>query len=331
VPERFVVEDAALVGHVHLPFDVQVILPAMRWAVAGLVLLTSCGSRAAARSGAPSQPPTLAAEVPSSPPAAPHAPPPAPAAVMARIPEGSFNMGSETGEVDEKPVHAVRVRAFDMDATEVTVAAYGACVASGACTPAPGQVRVAGASGASGVDHRLDDEYCNGDRPDRQQHPVNCVDWFMADAYCRWAGKRLPNEEEWEYAARGPQGHAFAWGDSDPSSEVLNACGDECVEAMRAKGQSLRGLYQGSDHWPFTAPVGKYKPNQFGLYDMAGNVWEWTASAYCPYGKSDCGDARRVARGGSWQVVDWVFVRSADRAPYDPSTRNTAIGFRCAR
>jgi formylglycine-generating enzyme required for sulfatase activity len=247
---------------------------------------------------------------------------------MVRIPAGTFPMGSEDGEPDEKPLHDVRVATFEMDTTEVTGVAYAACVLAGACAAAPKQIAW---SGATDADHRVYDEFCNDDRADRRSHPVNCVDWTMADTYCRWARKRLPTEEEWEYAARGPEGRTFPWGAAPPSPDVVNGCGDECASEMRTRGRQLKALYAGSDHWPFTSPVARYPANPFGLYDMAGNVWEWTASRYCPYGTSSCEDPRRVARGGSWQVVDWTMLRGADRSPYDPSTRNTSIGFRCAR
>ncbi|HEX8791238.1 MAG TPA: SUMF1/EgtB/PvdO family nonheme iron enzyme [Polyangiaceae bacterium] len=247
---------------------------------------------------------------------------------MASIPEGTFSMGSDEGQPDEKPVHQVHVASFDLDVTEVTVAEYARCVTEGTCAPAALQVLWPGVTEA---EHKLEDELCNGDRPDHQDHPVNCVDWSMASTYCAWSGKRLPTEEEWEYAAKGPNARRFPWGDAAPSSDVLNGCGDECVDAMRARGKSVQGLYRGSDKWPFTAPVARFAPGSFGLYDMAGNVWEWTASRYCPYDASSCTDPRRVVRGGSWQVVDWNFVRTVDREPYDPTTRNPQVGFRCAR
>lgn len=247
---------------------------------------------------------------------------------MAHIPEATFAMGSDEGQPDEKPVHQVHVHAFDMDVTEVTVAEYAQCVAQGACVQAPVHVQWPGVTDA---DHQLEDELCNGDRSDRRDYPVNCVDWSMATAYCAWAGKRLPTEEEWEYAARGPEGRRFPWGDAQPSPDALNGCGDECVHAMRARGKPLQGLYRGDDKWPFTAPVARFAPGPFGLHDMAGNVWEWTASRYCAYGSSGCSDPRRVVRGGSWQVVDWTFVRTVDREPYDPTTRNAQVGFRCAK
>jgi formylglycine-generating enzyme required for sulfatase activity len=223
---------------------------------------------------------------------------------MARIPAATFRMGSEVGEPDEMPVHPTQVAAFEMDLTEVTVGEYAECVKAGACAPAPGVVRW---PGATGDDQQISKGMCNENRADRQDHAVNCVDWGLADAYCRWAGKRLPTEEEWEYAA----------------------CGGDCNETM--KGQLGHSIIRGAARWPFTGRVATTWPGPLGLYDMAGNVWEWTASPYCPYDHPGCGDARRVVRGGSWSVVDYLFVRLSDRSPSDVSTRNTNLGFRCAR
>jgi formylglycine-generating enzyme required for sulfatase activity len=229
---------------------------------------------------------------------------PSPVGKTARIPEATFRMGSEIGEPDEMPVHTARVSAFDMDLTEVTVAEYAECVRSGACVPAASIVLW---PGVTSDDQELSKDMCNEDRPDRQDHAINCVDWKMADAYCRWAGERLPTEEEWEYAA----------------------CGGDCNLAM--KSQVGHSVVRGAARWPYTSRVARSGPGPFGLYDMAGNVWEWTASPYCPYDRPQCGDPRRVVRGGSWSVVDYLFVRLTDRAPNDPSTRNTNVGFRCAR
>ena len=231
-------------------------------------------------------------------------PSPSPIGRMAHIPEATYQMGSEVGEPDETPVHMVHVAAFDLDLTEVTVGQYAQCVRAGGCVPAP---RVVDWPGVTGDDQQLSKDLCNENNPDRQDHAVNCVDWSMADAYCRWAGKRLPTEEEWEYAA----------------------CGGDCNQAM--KGELGRSVAHGATRWPFTAQVARSWPGPFGLYDMAGNVWEWTASPYCRYDHPGCGDPRRVVRGGSWSVVDYLFVRLTDRSPSDPTTRNTNLGFRCAR
>jgi formylglycine-generating enzyme required for sulfatase activity len=161
--------------------------------------------------------------------------------------------------------------------------------------------------GVTFADEQLYDGECNDNRADRQDHPESCIDWSMADAYCRWAGKRLPTEEEWEYAA----------------------CGGGCDEALTERGGA--GAVLGAERWPFTARVASHWPGKFGLYDMADNVGEWTAGQYCPYDHPGCGDARRVIRGGSWSMVDFLFVRLTDRSPADPTTRNTNLGFRCAR
>jgi formylglycine-generating enzyme required for sulfatase activity len=223
---------------------------------------------------------------------------------MQRIHEASALMGSDTGEADERPVHEVHVAAFDMDLTEVTVSQYESCVLAGACGAAGS---TASWLGITAVDSELYADQCNRDRADRQDYAVNCVDWSMADAYCRWAGRRLPTEEEWEYAA----------------------CGGDCNLALN--GGSERSIVRGAARWPGSGRVARGRPGVFGLYDMAGNVWEWTASRYCSYDHPGCDDPRRVVRGGSWSLIDDQFVRLTDRAPSDPVARNTNLGFRCAR
>lgn len=263
---------------------------------------------AACAMGNPRVPQTTFAPPPASAPAAAPegvtASQPDPIGRMAHIPEATYRMGSDIGELDERPAHAVHVAAFDLDVTEVTVEQYGVCVRTGVCRKASTVITFPGVTFA---DQQLYDGECNGDRADRPDHPENCVDWSMADAYCRWAGKRLPTEEEWEYAA----------------------CGGSCDAALTEGGGT--GTLLGAERWPFTTRVASHWPGTFGLYDMAGNVWEWTASTYCPYDHPGCGDPRRVIRGGSWSMVDFLFVRLTDRSPADPTTRNTNLGFRCAR
>ena len=249
---------------------------------------------------------------------------------MVRIPAGTFNMGSNDGDAEEKPVHAVRVGAFEMDVTEVTVAQYAACVATGRCDAAPTTVDW---SGITDDQRRIFSEACNGNRSDRQSHPVNCVNWNHADSYCRWAGKRLPTEEEWEYGARGTDGRKYPWGDSDPGPRLLNACGSECVAWGSARGQSWKSMYESDDGWATTAPVGTYPrgDSPFRLHDMAGNVWEWTSSRYsADYSKSR-DNAALVLRGGGWSSVGPSLVRTAYRYRGAPSFRADVLGFRCAR
>jgi formylglycine-generating enzyme required for sulfatase activity len=266
---------------------------------------------------------------------------------MEWIPAGTFQMGSPEGDgaADEHPQHEVTLDAFCMDKTEVTVAAYRHCEEEARngvkCVPAPTTVSY---SGYSADDVKRWSQLCNGrtDKTDRDMHPVNCVDWNQADTYCRWAGGRLPTEAEWEYTARGTDGRTYPWGEEPPPGpKLLNACGSEC----RAMGNHLGGawaiMYEADDGYESTAPVGKFPhgSSPFGLLDMAGNVWEWTADAYRrydpgkqsnPFWSPKDGDAR-VRRGGSWFDSEPRLVRAANRNVLAAASRYDFVGFRCAR
>ena len=193
------------------------------------------------------------------------------------IPGGSFNMGSNNGESDEKPVHRVTVRTFEMTKTQVTVEQYKACVDAGACT-APD-------TGGS----------CNWGQSDRGKHPINCVDWHQAQAYAKWAGGRLPSEAEWEYAARsGGRDWKYPWGNGNAT----------CERAVMYDGDLGCGR---ESTWPVCSkPRGN---TTHGLCDMAGNVWEWVQDWYHDSYKGAPTDGSawekptgsiRVNRGGSW-------------------------------
>jgi len=210
---------------------------------------------------------------------------------MARIPAGRFSMGSNDGDADEKPVHQVAVASFEMDVTEVTTAQYEACVRAGTCQ-------------AAGT---KDD--CNAGKADRQSHPINCVSWDAATAFCGWAGRRLPTEEEWEYAARGTDSRIYPWGSTAPGSQLC---------------------WNRTDS---TCPVGTFPDGQspFGVQDMAGNVWEWTSTVHCPYSGKSCSGAARVNRGGCWFLGNPQYVGASYRLRNEPAIRNNYLGFRCAR
>ncbi|MFT3767182.1 MAG: SUMF1/EgtB/PvdO family nonheme iron enzyme [Minicystis sp.] len=222
-----------------------------------------------------------------------------PEGATVRVPGGTFKMGSEDGDPDEKPVTEVTVAPFDLDKTEVTVAAYAKCVAAGKCTaPDTGML-------------------CNWKKPGREAHPINCIDWEQAAAYCKFASKRLPTEAEWEFAARGADGRKYPWKEGPLAAQVCwNGDGND----------QGRGNRQG------TCPVASYPAgaSPFGALDMLGNVWEWTASPYCPYPRQDCESDKRVIRGGAWNNLDPAYVRAPDRAKEPVRSRPDNVGVRCA-
>jgi len=250
---------------------------------------------------------------------------------MVTIPAGQYEMGSERGNVDEKPTHQVTVAAFCIDRTEVTVAEYAECVRAGKCSPAPTTVDWPGIEEDAKT---LDSQFCNGTREDRQQHPINCIDWNQANAYCSAVGKRLPTEEEWEYAARGQDGREYPWGDVSPNPDLLNTCAAECVAMGERLGRSgWKPMFSGSDGWETTAPVGSYPKgaSPFGVLDMAGNVWEFTSSGYSPDYRSQRTDERHVYRGGGWGFGDAFLARTTYRGKGVPMYRGADLGFRCAQ
>lgn len=216
---------------------------------------------------------------------------------MVHVPAGDFRMGTRFGEPSELPRHDARVEAFDIDVTEVTVAAYSRCVRAGACAEIT----------TTTTEAPQRDPECNGSRHDRRDHPVNCVDWRTAETYCRWMGKRLPSEVEWEYAA----------------------CGTNCATSIGQRNGEAAMFAVG--RYPFTSPVASGSAGAFGLYDMGGDVWEWTSSKYCAYDDASCEDAHRVIRGGSWPITELPRVRLTAREGREPDARDTNLGFRCAR
>jgi formylglycine-generating enzyme required for sulfatase activity len=209
---------------------------------------------------------------------------------MAHVPAEQFAMGSADGDPFDGPKHAVAVAAFDIDVTEVTAGDYATCVAARRCAAPQAEISAR----------------CTWGKPERRNHPINCVRWEQANDYCAFVGKRLPTEAEWEYAARGPDERPYPWGSSPP-------------------GQRICWMREG------TCEVGTYPDGKspFGALDMAGGVAEWTADQACGYDGTRCQDAH-VYRGGSWFSNEAGDVRSTARGFRGPIPRDD-VGVRCAR
>jgi formylglycine-generating enzyme required for sulfatase activity len=257
---------------------------------------------------------------------------------MVLVPGGRYAMGSDRGAADEAPVHAVIVRPFWIDRTEVTVEQFARFVAR---TRHVTDAERAGASSVfdleagswslvAGADWRHPDGPGSRARPDE---PVVQVSWNDARAYARWRGGRLPTEAEWELAARGGlPGKRFAWGD-----------------ALRPGGRVVANFWQGSfprrdtgeDGYRGRAPVGRFPPNGYGLYDVTGNAWEWCADWYADdyFARSPAVDPagpttglERVMRGGSFLCAEnfCTNFRVAGRSHATPDSASSNVGFRVA-
>jgi len=229
------------------------------------------------------------------------------------IPPGEFLMGDNSrplsegeGDPDESPEHTIYVSGFRMDKYEVTNSQYSKFVQA---------------------THRRPPKYwTNGAYPpDKANHPVVYVDWFDANDYCHWSGKRLPTEAEWEKAARGTDRRHFPWGD------LFNPKAANTAQYWLVK-------HQKGD----TMPVGSFENGKspYGLYDMSGNVYEWVADWYKPYPGNQVpnihyGEKNRILRGGSWyDCLSYGCGLSSpvyNRSRFNPEVKNKGFGFRCAK
>jgi formylglycine-generating enzyme required for sulfatase activity len=224
------------------------------------------------------------------------------------IPAGPFTQGSTHGDEDERPARKVTLKAFAIDRTEVTRGDYAACVSAQRCKLAPAATTAAPAV-ASAAATTATAAPASDDDP---KLPVTGVDWSDAQAYCRFAGGRLPTESEWEKAARGSDGREFPWG--------------EDADCARANWGSFEGEGPCAGKNPGRpVPVGRYPTgaSPFGVLDLGGNVWEWVADRY------DEDPKRRVVRGGSCCSY-FVAPRAANRNAWAPEHRDLDLGFRCA-
>jgi sulfatase modifying factor 1 len=266
---------------------------------------------------------------------------------MVLIPGGTFNMGSENGDSDEKPVHQVTLSDFYLGKYEVTVAEFRVFVNdTGYKTDAEKGdsskvYEYYKWTNKSGINWRNDAE----GKTAQDNHPVIHVSWNDAKAYCDWLSKksgktyRLPTEAEWEYAAGNGSRHTrYSWGDDAPSGKRGGNLADETgASGFNWKKTAENILLGYTDGFKATAPAGSFLANDFGLYDMTGNVWEWcsdwkgdypSGSQTNPTGPAN--GSYRVVRGGSWYSLPQR-CRVADRDLYSPGNRYGNLGFRLAR
>lgn len=254
-------------------------------------------------------------------------------AEMVYVPGGEFPMGSTPDEVSlalalcseqytfcndwfyarEMPTHLVKESGFYLDRVEVTNGRYHLCVEFGACAG----LTDCGQGEADYQDRATED------------HPVVCVNWGEATAFCEWAGGRLPTEAEWEYAAAGPDGLTYPWGD-EFGAGITNYCDAGCQESHADPAYA--------DGYERTAPAGS-SPDDVswvGALDLGGNVSEWVMDWLGEYTPDPVSDpvgpvegVQRVIRGGSWKSPA-VYTRTPLRAAAEPHTRLDFLGFRCA-
>jgi formylglycine-generating enzyme required for sulfatase activity len=213
---------------------------------------------------------------------------PADGMMLVYVPAGEFTMGDNNGDIDEKPVRLVDVDAFWLDRTEVTQSMYAKCTASGCKKPACGY---------------------EGDN-----YPVVCVDWKSANAYCEWAGRRLPTQDEWEKAARGTDGRIYPWGNAPSSCEYA------VMDDLRGSGNGC-----GRDSaWEVGSKPDGVSP--YGALDMAGNAAEWVAD-WDPYAVNGAG---YVLRGGGYISIPSTVRSSKREVLHWPVDNYDGLGFRCA-
>ncbi|MCL4876360.1 MAG: SUMF1/EgtB/PvdO family nonheme iron enzyme [Anaerolineae bacterium] len=218
---------------------------------------------------------------------------------MVLVPPGSFQMGNETGEADERPVHQQTFEyPFWISRFAITNEQYRAAVKAGACKPP------------------RDNGWFND--PSFHNHPVTFISWLQAKEFAQWHQCRLPTEMEWEYAARGPDNLYFAWGNRFDAQQV--------VYRANANGQ------------PASVDAKKESASWVGAAQMNGNIWEWTSSIYRPYPyllsdgrENEEIETLRVLRGGSWWEKEEQYLRSTFRYGADQNYRDQYKGFRVVR
>jgi formylglycine-generating enzyme len=261
---------------------------------------------------------------------------------MVIVPAGHFDMGSPPSETDresnEGSLHRVTVAAFALGRTEITRGQFAAFVKATQYQAIDNCWTLEGGK----FQERSGRYWRDLGFPQNDKHPAACISWNDANAYAKWLSRktgkhyRLPSEAEWEYAARAKTVTARYWGNNpDEACKYANVADKTGQTSVGALSWSAHHC---ADGYAFTSPVGQFKANRFGLYDMLGNLWEWTEDSYHDSysGAPNDGsvwqgdDAKRIIRGGSWNNGP-TRVRAAKRGRDKPTTRFSDIGFRVAR
>ncbi|MBS0617383.1 MAG: SUMF1/EgtB/PvdO family nonheme iron enzyme [Spirochaetes bacterium] len=254
---------------------------------------------------------------------------------MKCIPAGDFIRGANNYDADEKPEEKIYLDSFYIDTYETTNQEFNECLAAGKCKECLKQHKCSQVTAAYGKIYQ------------GEEQPVVGISWYTAKEYCEFRGKRLPTEAEWEKAARGANGNLYPWG-NEPAT-CVRAVIEEGTGEHKVKGCFPKRL--NVDWHMTTSDVGTRAPGVYGLYDMAGNSWEWVqdwySSSYAACGdechgknpKGPCGGAdlcsghyKRVVKGGSWW---WPasYARGSKRRAHIPHNfpEYHHFGFRCAK
>lgn len=247
----------------------------------------------------------------------------------------------------DEGIRREEVRPFCIDITLVTQQRYLECVKHGACSKADSTSYTADEDQDQG---NLYGTQCNARFPERFNHPMNCVDFHQAAEFCRYDGnKRLPTEAEWTIAAGGQHGFVYPWGNEPPTPDRLNACDASCVAWARKhglrwkrlpNGKSNIGLakndgvpserlFDGDDGSEATSEVRNKPANLYGLFDMAGNLRQWTTDTVKKRHKDGTLEEQPVMKGGSWNELRPAHVSIAWQAPAPATLRSEMNGFRC--
>ena len=276
---------------------------------------------------------------------------------MVPLPGGTFTMGVPRGEEEREGVPvASRGRSepqrrvtiapgLAMSRTAVTLGEFAAFVAATGHSPGSGCWAFVNNGATYDYQENAGYNWRNPGFPQKEDHPVVCVSWLDAEAYVRWLARttgkpyRLPSEAEWEFAARAGTTTARFWGDSPAAACTYGNVLDLSLATAQNLDRRPQFAFRCSDRHVFTAPVGSFQPNAFGLYDMLGNVWQWMSDCVNPTldGQPADGSPRltgecesRSMRGGSWAHLPW-YVRAGNRVRGTATDRYNFAGIRVVR